>query len=172
MPEVEKTKPATTATPEVIKSEDAPVVVSAPTAKVETIALVVAKVAPPIVEAAKVTDEVPKSTSLPLAPESNPRLSHKDRIVAFLDARKGAGKVKLNDFIKSLFPLSREAQAGHTVQGNMKKLKLDLTQLTDEGKIRLTSNSFERLGKAHFPDNATGKTHYYDVTNVVIEAEV
>lgn len=105
--------------------------------------------------------------------EINKKLSHKQRIIAFLETRKGAGKIKLNDFLKSLYPLAKgNEKPFFTVQGNMKKLKQDLMELRAEGDISFVNDSFERLGKAFFPDHATGKTHYYDVTNLIIEVEI
>lgn len=103
----------------------------------------------------------------------NQKLSHKERIIDFLESRRGAGKIKLNDFLKSLYPLPKVGEKPHfTDQGKMKRLKKDLIELRSEGEISFINDSFERLGKAHFPDDTSGKTHYYDVSNLTIEVEV
>lgn len=105
--------------------------------------------------------------------ELNPRFSHKERIIAFLESRRGTGKIKLNDFLKSLYPLPKVGEKPHfTDQGKMKRLKKDLIELRSEGEISFINDSFERLGKAHFPDDTSGKTHYYDVSNLTIEVEI
>jgi hypothetical protein len=159
-----KTTPATTPVVETPKAA-AP---ATPTPKVETVVPPTQPVhdpAAPVVEAAKVVT--------PVRPEMNQALSHKERITHFLESKKGAGKLKINDFLKSLYPVSREQNIpGFTVQPNMKKLKLDLTQLKNEGKIVFVNDSFQQLGKAFFPDTITGKTSYYDLTNLTIEVEV
>lgn len=106
-------------------------------------------------------------------PELNTKLPHKERIIAFLESRKGAGRIKLNDFLKSLYPIPKVGEKPQfTDQGKMKKLKHDLIELRSAGEISFINDSFERLGKAHFPDTTTGKTHYYDVSNLTIEVEV
>src|ERR1700744_3697059 len=62
--------------------------------------------------------------------------SHKERIIAYAQSKKGSGTIKLNDFLKSLYGFNKNAQfQGHEVQGNMRKLRQDLRELKEEGKI-------------------------------------
>jgi hypothetical protein len=147
-----------------------------PTPVVETEKVTPAQVPTPAPVAAPTTPVVEAEKTAPIAAPSHPpinkELSHKDKIAAFVESRKGAGKVKLNDFLKSLFPLAKgNEKPDFTVQGNMKKLKLDLIQLRNEGRISFVGSSFEQLGKAFFPDQTTGKTAYYDISNLTIEIE-
>ena len=106
-----------------------------------------------------------------LLPEMDPTKSHQERIVAYLSSRKGT--VRLNDFLKSLYGIP---QPGHPVpytsQPVMKKLKHDLKALQEKGSVKFANDSFERLGKAHFPDQNSGKTHYWDITNTPIEVVI
>lgn len=95
---------------------------------------------------------------------------HKERILAFLESRKGQGTIKLNDFLKSLYPLPKGLEVPqHQSQGNLRKLRQDLRELQQEGKISFTNDSFEQLGNPHFPDQATGKTYYKNIMDTPIE---
>lgn len=155
----------------------------APEAKVEATPPVEVKeivVEPAISEPAKVeATEPPKVVEVapfvtaPARPELDFTKSHKERIVSFLDSRKGAGKIKLNDFLKALFPLpSINQPAEYSSQPKMKKLRQDLRELKEEGKVTFVNDSFERLGRAHFPDQTTGRTHYWDILTLPIEVIV
>jgi len=101
----------------------------------------------------------------------DPKKSHKERILAFLDGKSGF--VKLNDFLKSLFGLPTPGVPPvYTQQAVMKKLKLDLLELEAERKVVFKDEHFKRLGKHHFPDQSTGRTHYFNITNIPIEAKL
>jgi len=114
-------------------------------------------------------EEKPVTTEL--KPEMNPALSHKERIKAFAQGKKG--RIKLNDFLKSLYPIVKPpAQPEYIRQDVMKRLRITLRELNNEGVLKLVEHQYERLGKAHFPDQATGRTHYWDLTNLIIEAEI
>lgn len=152
-----KAEPAPKAT--VVKEEIVPSIETPPEVKKEEPVIVAEK---PIVVAAPIYNAA-----------MDPKKSHKERIVAFLESRKGAGIVRLNDFLKSLYPLPKpNFPAEWTSQGAMKKLCHDLKELQGEGKVFFVSNHFERLSKAHFPDTTTGRTHYWDVSNLIIEVEI
>lgn len=147
-----------------VKTEEteiiAPVVESAPEPPV------VVEVVPEVKEAAPIVEEVKPV----VRPEMDFRLSHKERIIAFMEGKKGT--IRLNDFLKSLWPISKPPiPPAITDQANMRKLRVDLLELQKEGKFKLSA-SINRLGKAHFPDQTTLRTHYYDLTNLIIEAEV
>lgn len=103
-------------------------------------------------------------------PEMNAKLTHKERITAFVEGRQASGKILLNDFLRSLYPVTKaNERPSYAEQGVMKRLKAVLTELRAEGKINFVNDSFERLGKAYFPDHATGKTHYYDISTLPME---
>lgn len=122
-------------------------------------------------ESPKVIPAPPVISAPTPRPELDHTKSHKERIAAFLEAKKGAGTIKLNDFLKALFPIPKGPGApGHTDQGAMRKLRQDLREMKEAGEIRLVNDSYERLGDAHFPDQTTGKTHYWDVATLPIEA--
>ena len=124
----------------------------------------------PIVEAAPKPPVVVEEVKPAVRPEMDFKLSHKERITAFVADKKGT--IRLNDFLKSLWPISKPPiPPAITDQANMRKLRVDLLDLQKEGKFKLSS-SINRLGKAHFPDQTTLRTHYYDLTNLIIEAEV
>jgi|SRR5882672_6386860 len=158
-PKEPKVKVEATPKVEVVKEEIVPPVETPPEVKKEEPIVVAEKsieVAAPVYNAAM-----------------DPKKSHKERIVAFLESRKGAGIIRLNYFLKSLYPLPKpNFPAEWTSQGAMKKLRHDLKELQAEGKIFFVSNHFERLSKAHFPDTTTGKTHYWDLSNLIIEVEI
>jgi len=127
--------------------------------------------APEIKEEKAATPAIVAPAPPKILPEMDPTKSHRERIVAYLSSRKGT--VRLNDFLKSLYGIP---QPGHPVpytsQPVMKKLKHDLKALQEKGSVKFANDSFERLGKAHFPDQNSGKTHYWDITNTPIEVVI
>jgi|ERR1700743_1344316 len=112
-------------------------------------------------------------TVAPIRPEVDKSKTHKERIISFVEGKRGQGTIKLNDFLKSLYPLPKgnEPQQ-HLEQGNLRKLRQDIRELKAEGKLNLSNDSFEQLGNPHFPDQTTGKTHYKNLTDTPIEAIV
>jgi len=129
---------------------------------------------PPVVEkqepeAAKVVPAQPVYNAA-----SDASKSHKERILAYLDSRKGMKTVKLNDFLKSLYPISAHPHQApdYTNQGNMKKLRHELAQLEEKREVRFVNDSYKKLGKAHFPDASTGQTYYYHIGDTPIEVEI
>lgn len=132
-----------------------------------------ATTAPPVVEnAPEVKETIPviEEVKSIVRPEMDFRLSHKERIIAFMEGKTGT--IRLNDFLKSLWPISKPPiPPAITDQANMRKLRADLLELERQGIFKLSS-SINRLGKAHFPDQTTLRTHYFDLTNLIIEAQV
>ena len=120
------------------------------------------------------TPETPIATEIVkepvVRPEMNPALSHKDRIIAFLNGKRG--KIEFNSFLKSLYPIVKPpTQPEYTLQPVMKRLKILLKELQSEGYFTIGQN-VDQLGRAHFPDQASGRTHYYDLTNLSLEIQV
>lgn len=122
-------------------------------------------------ESAPITPKV--EAVAPIRPEVDKSKTHKERIISFVEGKRGQGTIKLNDFLKSLYPLPKgnEPQQ-HLEQGNLRKLRQDIRELKAEGKLNLNNDSFEQLGNPHFPDQTTGRTHYKNLTDTPIEAIV
>lgn len=161
-----KSKETTQATTE-IKTE--PVVPIATETRVES----------PVIEEKKeskvIAPEPAKEEPKPQPPyrkELDPKLSFEDRIIAFLDSRNTIEFVKMNDFLKSLYPLPKP---NHPVawmdQGAMKRLRILLEKMQAEGKIQIQSNAHHKLGTAYYPDTVTMKTEYHNLSSVVIDAK-
>lgn len=105
-------------------------------------------------------------------PESDPRLSIGNRILAYLESRKSAEFIRLNDFLKSLYPLPKPGKpAGFENVQNMRFLRMALRQLKDDGKVVFANDSFERLGK-HYYNGSAPETKYHNVLSVPIEAKI
>ena len=120
------------------------------------------------------TPVIETATTAPASPVYNAAAdsarNHKDRIVLFLEGKKGT--VKLNDFIKSFWtPQPKILEQGWENQGNMRKLRKDLMELATEGKVKFANTLHERLGDAYWADN-NPKTVYYNITNTPIEVDL
>lgn len=129
------------------------------------------------VEVAAPVKEVPK-VEVVAAPTLRPELdhskSHEERILAFLEGRKTGDFVKLNDFLKSLYPLPKPGMLPQfTDQPTMKKLKHLFSKMQSEGKVVFSTNYFERLGKHYYDGtDVEQKTKYHNITTVPIEAKI
>lgn len=107
-----------------------------------------------------------------LRPEMDTRLSYGVRIVHFLESRKTGDFVKLNDFLKALYPIPKPGfPVEFTKPENMRFLRMTLKQLQESGKIQLSNNSFERLGK-HYYEGSNPETKYHNVLTLPIEAKI
>lgn len=123
-----------------------------------------------VVEVPKVDEEAERISAL-MKDAANPTKSHSERIMAFVNSRKGATKIKMNDFLKSLWPLVLNQPQGHANPENMRKLRKTLQALKDNGSLGFTTDSYDRLGRPHWPDNS-GKTQYHDLINTTIEVDL
>lgn len=123
------------------------------------------------------TPEPPKSEPVvtpkevvapPYRKEMDTKLSHEERILAYLESRSGF--VKINDFLKSLYPIPKQnSPVAWMDQGNMKRLRVLIEKMQAEGKIEISANSHDKLGRPYYPDDTTLKTAYYHLGTVVIE---
>ncbi len=105
--------------------------------------------------------------------ETDKNLPIDERIVAYLESRTSPDFVKLNDFLKSLYPLPKMAEPPVWLsQGVSKQIKNLLTDMQTQGRVTIRDNRHLMLGMAYYPDSTTLKTHYYNLNNVVIEASV
>jgi len=94
-------------------------------------------------------------------------LSMEEKIVNFFNSRE-SGTVKMNDFLKSLYPLPKfNEPAEYLRQGRSKELKGILTKLQAEGKILLTDNNHLKLGSFYYTDGDT-QTKYHNILTVTI----
>lgn len=127
----------------------------------------------------KILDPIPEVKEIPpieILPgyrkEMDTKLSHGVRVLAFLESRKTDEFVKLNDFLKSLYPIPKPGfPPGFVSPENMRFLKMTLKQLQDDGKIVFANNSFERLGK-HYYEGSAPETKYHTILTVPIEAKI
>lgn len=132
---------------------------------VETEQLTAVATEPEVVEE-KIVEEVP-APKIPAKLDES--LSMEEKIVAFLEGKTGF--VKINDFIKSLYPLPKFNEPAQWLQqGVNRQLKNMLTNMQTEGKITVRDNRHILLGSAYYPDSTTLKTHYHNLNSVIIEA--
>ena len=135
--------------------EEAPVVeeVTTPVEEEKEVTLVAPIVQPAIVEL------------------SNKELPVPDRILAYLKNRPATGFIKLNDFLKSLFPLPAVAAPPlWTVQHENKILKVILDKMQTDGLIVINNNQHKKLA-THYYDGDDPVTRYWNIGNTIIEAK-
>jgi hypothetical protein len=151
---------------------------TAPEVKVETPAVEVnpepapkePKIAKQMASSGQLNLEEPGIKSIPYRKEMDTKLSFEERIIAYLDSRAAGASVKLNDFLKSLYPAPKgNMPPAWTDQGNMKRLRVLLDAMQSQGKIEIVANAHMQLGKAHYPDTTTMKTEYHNLATVGIE---
>lgn len=98
-------------------------------------------------------------------------LSMEQRVVNFLESKPN-GEIKMNDFLKSLFPISKfNEPAVWLRQESSKQIRNLLENMQSNGLLTIVNDNHRRLGTAYYPDHTTGKTHYYDLNNVIITAK-
>ncbi len=126
----------------------------------------------PIVEPPKeVIPEVPvKVVETPTPKQED--ISMEEKLVKFLQAR-GSGYFKVNDFIKSLYPITRfNEQPKWLNQGESKRLRNMLETMKSNGQIKIANDMHKRLGTFHYPDTTTLKTEYYNLNTLPLECSL
>ncbi len=124
--------------------------------------------AEPIATEQVVSDEVKELPKTVYRKELDPELSSEVRILSFLEGKKGA--VKLNDFLKTLWPLTiGNMPPSWSDQGNMKWLRSVLDKMILEGKLKLTDDSYKLLGGFYYRGDPPRQFHR-NLGDVVIEA--
>jgi len=94
-------------------------------------------------------------------------LSMEDKIVNFITSRSD-GEIKLNDFLKSLYPFPKfNEPAVYLQQAKAKELKGVLAKLEREGKVSFVGNGHTKLGKFYYEGNET-VTKYHNILTVQI----
>jgi len=112
---------------------------------------VVEKVVEPIVEKPIVAEPLPVSKE---------ELSMEERISAFVDSRMDS-KIRLNDFLKSLFPLPKLGEPPLWInQAESKKLRVLLGEMQSKGLIKLSDSRYTLLGKSHYVGAEQVQKHY------------
>ena len=142
----------------------------------------IVKTIEPIVEVKEVqpvVDEV-KAEVLPVveAPsipvvevkEEAVELSNEEKLLAYIE-KSISNPVRINDFLKSLYPLQRFNDAPVWKQlGASKEMKVMLTRMSDEGKISIVGNSHLNLGKPYHHGEQQLSANY-NLDNVVLLAQ-
>jgi hypothetical protein len=122
------------------------------------------------------TDEVISKTvpiaDAPNRPENDRKLSHEKRILAYIESRHTGDFIKLNDFLKSLYPLPKlNEKPSWQHQGAMRKLRQDLMAMRDRGEIVFSNTNPERLGdNYHVGEERRRKD--YNIGDLIIEAKL
>ncbi len=90
-------------------------------------------------------------------------MSDEEKLLAYIDSRPN-GEVKLNDFLKSLFPIAKfnEPQV-YLTQQSSKTIKNLLNKLN----LTIVNNEHEKLGKFYYDGDKT-ETQYHNLTTVSI----
>lgn len=130
------------------------------------------KITPEIIAAIEPIPEFKAPEHPPIRPEMDPRLSIGNRILAYLESRKSSEFIRINDFLKSLYPLPKPGHSpGYENVQNMRFLRMTLRQLQEDGKVEFANNAFDRLGK-HYYEGSAPETKCHNVLTVPIEAKI
>lgn len=114
--------------------------------------------------------EVIKEASPPITIIPEVGLSIEERVVKFIDERSNGKYIRLNDFLKSLYPIPvLGASPEWTKQGAMKVLKNLLEKLSNENRIIIPGNQHLKLGKNWYDGEA--RAQIYHLGNVNIEGK-
>jgi len=98
-------------------------------------------------------------------------MSMEDKISSFLQSR--TGEVRMNDFLKSLFPIPKHNEPPILLlQSSSRVLRKVLDDMQSKGQIIIINNLHHRLGDPYYPDSTTGKTEYYNLNTLQIQAKV
>lgn len=97
-------------------------------------------------------------------------LSIGQKITNFIDSRDG--DIKLNDFLKSLFPLPKNGEPPVWLQqGANRTLRGTLEGMRQRGEINILNNAHMKLGECYWPDSKTGRTEHYNLNTLPIIAK-
>lgn len=99
------------------------------------------------------------------------QITKEEAIVDFVKTRSNGSWIKINDFIRSLYPLRRPGDAEPWLEmGENKRIKLMLCQLVEAGEVEISQNRHQQLGKGFYvePDM---KLQHYNINNLILEAK-
>lgn len=122
---------------------------------------------PQVVEEPKVK-EPPKFVELPKH-ESLTDRSPEEKILDYMKDKTSF--VRMNDFLKSLYPITRMNEPpvwASQIEG--KRLRILLDKLIMEGRISVKNDIHKKLGTHYYPKGAA-VTHYHNLASVVIEGQ-
>lgn len=95
----------------------------------------------------------------------------KDAILDFINTREGVKNIKLNDFIKSLYPApSRNAPAEYLLQTESKRIKYILSELQNNKLISMSTSNYMNLGAPYYEGEQQYLRHW-NINNVEIIAQ-
>jgi hypothetical protein len=91
------------------------------------------------------------------------------KIVAFLEDKKDF--VKLNDFLKSLYPIPKMGEPpAYLDKGEMKRMRILLDNMQFHGKLEIKNNGHGQLGN-HYYEGEQQYAKFYHIGNLTIEAK-
>ena len=120
-------------------------------------------------------EQVKEEVIVPQAPQEPEQtvtveeLSDEQKILNFMDTRGISGDIRLNDFLKSLFPLPKlNEPPAWTQQNSSKYLKGLLDKMVREGKLVISGNTHLKLGQFYYHgDSPQTKHHTLNTVNIV-----
>ena len=103
--------------------------------------------------------------------EKKDGMTMEEKITAFINSRDG-GEIKLNDFLKSLYPLPRFNEPPQWLQQAVsRQLKAILEGMKQKGEITIINDMHRQLGASYYPDTETGRQHHYNLNTLQIIAK-
>jgi hypothetical protein len=86
-------------------------------------------------------------------------------VLGFLKGK--SGKIKLNDYLKTLFPVYPNQAANI---GDSRYMRHILDKLQSENKIKMYNNSHDKLGDTYYPNNGIQSAQYnLDTCSIEVE---
>lgn len=104
-------------------------------------------------------------------PELDPKKSKEERILAFIEAKGDGEWVKLNDFLKCLYPMPNISQPAMWLsKGENKTLGGLLNRMVLDDKISIQGGNHLKLGRPFFAPNSP-IAEFYSISNTPILAK-
>jgi hypothetical protein len=123
----------------------------------------------PVIE--EIKEKAPEWASVPQIKKQEVELSNEEKIVAFIESRTGGDTVRLNEFLKSLYPLPQRNEPPLWLnQGTSKQIKVLLSKMQADGLISIVNNTHELLGKFYHAGEQQ-ITQHRNLNNVEILAK-
>jgi len=99
--------------------------------------------------------------------EMDANLTFEERILSFLEGRKGV--IKLNDFLKSLYAIPKlNATPQWALQASSKQLKMVLDKMQADGLIKIVNDRHRKLGTGYYVGTDQRLAHR-NISDVIIE---
>ncbi len=94
-----------------------------------------------------------------------------EKIVDYISSRKGVQRLRLNDFLKSLYPVVfTDPQLGWKSQNGSKTIKGLLSKMQDEGILKISNDRHKMLGKFYYKDGQP-ETQHHDLDSIELLIE-